>query len=489
VVISLRQLRLGLPRVTAAALLLAASPLIAKAQPVPPGDQYPGTGGNPPNTASSGPGTEPAQKQSESIWTRDTLTGDWNGWRTKLEDAGVRLQLQEQSELWGNLAGGVHRGVVYNGLTTGSIAFDLEKLLGWTGAKFFVNAYQIHGRGPSANLAGNLQLVSNIEATRDTKLYDLWLEQSLLDNKLNVRIGQEGANDEMMTTQYGALFLNSSFGFPGLPAADLPSGGPNYPMATPFVRARYDVSDRFTLVGAVFNGDPAPPGGGDPQLRDRGGTAFRLNDHVLAFAELWYSTNQGEHATGLPGTYKLGAWFSSSRYTDELRATNGLSLANPASSGVAVGHSSNYAIYGIIDQMVWQRPGTQDQGIGLFLQVMGAPGGYNLANLFVLAGMNWKAPFAAREQDVFGLGVAYLGISPAARRFSNDIVFFTGRGSLYRSNETVLEATYLYQVTPWWTLQPDAQFVINPGAGIPSAVSAVPLKNAFLLGVRATVQF
>jgi porin len=103
--------------------------------------------------------------------------------------------------------------------------------------------------------------------------------------------------------------------------------------------------------------------------------------------------------------------------------------------------------------------------------------------------MNWKAPFATREHDVFGLGVAYLGISPAARRLSNDIVFFTGHGSPYRSNETVLEATYLYQVTPWWALQPDAQFVINPGAGIPSAVSAVPLKNAFLLGVRATVQF
>ena len=52
------------------------------------------------------------------------------------------------------------------------------------------------------------------------KLYDLWMEQPLSET-FDLRLGQEGANDELMTSLYGALFLNSSFGFPGLPAADL----------------------------------------------------------------------------------------------------------------------------------------------------------------------------------------------------------------------------------------------------------------------------
>lgn len=43
--------------------------------------------------------------------------------------------------------------------------------------------------------------------------------------------------------------------------------------------------------------------------------------------------------------------------------------------------------------MVWQKPGTKNQGIGLFLQVMGAPDAFNQSNLFVEAGMNWKGPF------------------------------------------------------------------------------------------------
>ena len=115
----------------------------------------------------------------------------------------------------------------------------------------------------------------------------------------------------MMISQYSGVFLNSSFGFPGLPAADLPSGGPNYPMATPFVRGQFQATSKITLVGAVFNGDPAPNGPGDPQLRDKGGVAFRLNDHVLAFSEVWFSTGQEDEAANLPGTYKLGVWYNS----------------------------------------------------------------------------------------------------------------------------------------------------------------------------------
>lgn len=94
--------------------------------------------------------------------------------------------------MWGNLAGGLGTCAVYDGLTTASVKLDLQKLLGWTGATFFVKAYQIHGRGPTTDLTGNLQPVSGIEATRDTKRCDLWLEQTALDGRLSLRLGQEG---------------------------------------------------------------------------------------------------------------------------------------------------------------------------------------------------------------------------------------------------------------------------------------------------------
>ena len=427
---------------------------------------------------------QPPALEPGSIWQQESLSGDWGGLRTRLTDAGVIVALQQQSEFWGNLSGGLSRGGAYDGLLTASLTIDLDKAAGWKGANFFVSGFQIQGVGPTALRVGALQTISNIEATASTKLYDLWLEQHLFDGRLSLRLGQEGANDEMMLTQYGALFLNSSFGFPALLALDLPSGGPDYPLATPFVRASFQAADQLTLVAAVYNGDPAPPGTGDPQLRDRHGTAFRLNDHALSFAELWYSPNPGP-----PATYKVGMWVDSGRFADPLTATNGLSLANPASTGIPLQHSTDHAVYAIIDQMIWKKPNTETQGLSLFVQVMHAPENRNLSDLFVEGGLNWKGIIPGRSHDAAGLAVTHAGIGAAAVHFGNDALSFTGFGSPYSPGETIVEATYRARLTPWLKVQPDLQWVVNPGAGIPSTQSPVPLKNALVLGARFTVDF
>jgi len=406
--------------------------------------------------------------------------------RQKLKDLGITFSLHERSEVWADVSGGGRQGTSYNGLTIAKLDVDLDKLVGWSGAEFFTSAFDVHGHGPSGSMVGNLQLASNLEATPSVKLYDLWLDQSVFDKKLSVRFGQEGANDEMMVTAYGGLFLNSSFGFPGMPAADLPSGGPNYPLATPFVRLQLKPTDNLTILGAVYNGDPAPPGPGNPQIRDRDGTAFRLNDHALAFGEVWYSPDPNASAN-LPTTYKLGVWYSSDQFPDQRLDNTGGLLANPASSGLPLTHTGDWAFYGIVDQKVWQRPGSKDQGIGVFLQVMAGPSNRNLSNLFVEGGMNWLAPFAERPDDTFGLAFSYLGISPAARDFSRDLVSFGRAAAPYASNETVLEATYLATLTNWLTLQPDLQYVINPGAGgVPGPFGTRSLPNALVIGMRAT---
>lgn len=440
----------------------------------------------PAHAASMGeaPPNNEAQSPPASLFERQTLTGDWGGLRTQMQDQGIKFGLQEQSELWGNLTGGIRRGATYDGLTTGTLRVDLEKLVGLPGTSFFASAYQIHGRGPSQHLVGNLQLVSNLEATPGTKLYDLWLETAFMGGRLNLRLGQEGANDEFMVTQYGALFINSSFGFPAVTASDLPSGGPNYPLATPFIRLRYDTGGGISLATALFNGDPAPLGPGDPQRRDASGTAFRLNGHALGIAELAFTPP----AMLLKGTYKFGAWFHSARFTDPYLDTAGLPLASAASTGVPLQHDHNYGFYAVADQMVWHRGKDADQGIGLFMEIMGAPGDRNGTNLSIEAGLNWNAPFPERENDLAGLAIAWQGISPASRAYSRDLSAQAGT-AVYARGETVIEATYLYQIAPWWALQPDAQVVVNPGANIPSVLSTKPLKDAVTLGLRTAITF
>ena len=373
-------------------------------------------------------------------------------------------------------------------LSTASLAIDLDKAVGWQGASFFADGFVIEGIGPTARLVGALQLVSGIEATPSVKLYDLWLEQQLFGRSLSLRLGQEGASDEMMLSRYASLFLNSSFGYPALPALDLPSGGPNYPLATPFVRAQFQATRDITLVGAIYTDDPAPPGSGDPQLRDRHGTAFRLDDHTLSFAELWYSPSLLARLD-LPATYKFGMWIATGPFADQLTGTDGLSLANPASNGSPLQHASDYAIYAIVDQMVWKKPNTEAQGIGLFAQIMHAPQDRNPSDLFIEGGLNWKGAIPGRSHDAAGLAVTYAGIGGAKRRYGEDLVFYDGSGAPFSPGETIIEATYRARLTPWFKVQPDVQFVINPGAGIPTAQSRQPLKDAVVLGVRVTVNF
>jgi porin len=420
----------------------------------------------------------------------DTLLGDWDGLRSRLLDYGIGFGLQEQSELWGNLTGGLRRGAAYDGLALASLCIDLDAATKarWQGAHVFVSGFQVHGIGPTPELVGSLQLISGLEATPSAKLYDLWFEQQLFGNKFSLRFGQEGANDELMLSQYAGLFLNSSFGFPALLALDLPSGGPNYPLASPFVRGQFQANDEITLIGAVYTDDPAPPGVGDPQQRDLHGTAFRLNDHTLSFAELWYSPGVLARF-GQPGTYKLGMWVATGPFADPLTATDGLSLANPQSTGSPLRHATDHGFYAVIDQTIWRQPNTAAQGISLFLQVMHAPGDRNPSDLFIDGGLNWKGPVPGRSHDIAGLAVTYAGISAAERQYGSDVVFDTGSGAPYSPGETIVEATYYAWLTPWFKVQPDLQFVVNPRAGVPGAQSAQPLKNALVLGIRVTVDF
>jgi porin len=418
----------------------------------------------------------------------DTLLGDWTGMRPFMAAHGVGYGLQNQTELWGNFAGGRERGAAADGLLTASLCVDLDKALSWKGATLFASGLQIYGPEPTQELVGALQMVSSIEGAYSTKLYDLWFEQSLFDGKLLVRFGQEGADEEMMAAGLAGLYLNSSFGYPAILAIDLPSGGPNYPLAVPFFRLDYSPTPEISLLGAVYTDNPAPPGTGDPELRDRHGTAFRLNDHDLAFTELWYSP--GFLASqGLPGTYKLGVWYATGPFDDVARATDGLSLANPASNGIPVEHFGDYAVYGIINQLLWHKPATEAQGIGYFLQVMHVPDDRNLSDWFIEGGLNWKGPFPGRSHDQAGIAVTYAGIGAAARQLSRTAVFYSGLGTPYAQGEPIIEATYRLRLTPWFKIQPDLQYVISPGAGIPTPQNPAPLKNAFVAGVRFTINF
>src|SRR5260221_6850289 len=207
-----------------AAILFSRVPPVSAQSTEKPADQ-PGDQAATESGAPSHPG---------GLWQREMLTGDWGGLRTALEQKGLSLGANEIGEVLGNITGGIKRGTVFEGRLEMLVDLDLDKAVGWSGATFHANAYQIHGRGLSANdLGNNILIASGIEATRATRLFDLWLQQELFDGLLSIRIGQIAADDEFFVSQYAANFINSTFGWPDILATVLPSGGPAYPPPAP----------------------------------------------------------------------------------------------------------------------------------------------------------------------------------------------------------------------------------------------------------------
>lgn len=427
------------------------------------------------------------------------LLGDMWGLRPALSNYGMTLSVVEQSEALGNLTGGVRQGFDYDGLTTMTLQMDTQRAFGWNGGLFNVSGLQIHGNNLSAENLMSLQTASGIEADRTTRLWELWYQQKFLDDKLDVKIGQQSLDQEFMVSQNAGYFVNTMFGWPMLPSADMPAGGPAYPLSALGVRTRLYVNDSVTLLAGVYNGSPVLDNSApDPQVNNCCGVSFPLNGGALAIAELQYSypaAGAVVHTSGadsLAGTYKIGVWYDTESFADQRLDNIGLSLANPASTGVALTHRGDYGFYAVADQMIYRSKDDPDQTFNIFVRPMIAPEqDRNLISFSINAGLTVHEPLPGRSNDIFGIGMGSTRVSNAASGFDEDFEFYNpGVYWPVRRWETFIEATYQYQVMPWWQIQPDIQYVINPGAGIVNPNDPTQsIKNELVTGVRTTITF
>jgi porin len=93
-----------------------------------------------------------------------------------------------------------------------------------------------------------------------------------------------------------------------------------------------------------------------------------------------------------------------------------------------------------------------------------------------------------RPNDTVGIAAAYARVGDNARGLDADIGLFGNFFYPVRSSETVIEMTYKTQLAPWWVLQPDLQYVINPGGGVLNPDGSLR-RNALVIGVRTILNF
>jgi porin len=454
-----------------------------------------------PASPTSGDAEETAQPPSDEgdTFTQGNLLGDIGGLRSFLGRYGVTFGLQETSELFGNPTGGVRTGVAYNGATLMGLGVDTERAVGLPGGTFNISAWQIHGHDLTADNLRTVQPLTEAEAIASTRLWELWYQQSFLDERLDVKLGQQAIDTEFMITDYGSLFLNSAMGWPALPGNDMYAGGPTFPLSSLGVRLRARPASDLTLLAGIY--DDNPPGGpfdDDSQVRgtERSGTAFNLNTGALIIAELQYTVNQpsngggGQASAGLPGTYKFGGWFDTGGFPDQRYDNTGVPLASPASNGNPRTLRQNFSLYGVMDQMVWRRAPDGPQSVGLFLRAMGAPGDRNLVDFSINGGVSLKAPVRGRDNDTAGVGFGIAKIGGAAIGFDKDTAFYSGAPYPVRSAETFVEVTYQFVVTPWLQVQPDFQYFFLPSGGVANPNDpGQRIGNEAVFGVHTNIVF
>ena len=420
-----------------------------------------------------------------SDWlSADGITGDWGGLRGKLASCGIAFLGSEQAEVWGNTTGGLERGMVYTGLLKFGLNVDLDKAAGWCGASVGTTWFWLSGRDASQDLVGNFLTISGIAGFNTLRMFELWFQQNLLDDKISLRFGQLTADTEFVISKYGATFINATFGWSAFLYMNLPGGGPQFPTGTLGVRLALNPWDWFKFQTAIFQGNVYP------QNVNLHGFRWRLDSQNGFFFlnEAQFLWNQSEKQRGFRGEFKAGAWLDTAKFTE----ANSDNLVR-----------GNYGFYFILDQMLYSKPaedrtaarkdskrvlgetngdGTasaehkSDQGLGWFGRIGFNPQDHDFIGFYFDTGLTYKGLIPTRGDDTLGVAFAYARLSSGARQAQiND-------GSVGVGAEMVLEATYQAPITKWMSVQPDLQVIINPGGN-------QDLGNAIVIGGRISITF
>ncbi len=403
--------------------------------------------------------------------------GDPAGFRKWLGDRGIVYGLEYTNDLLANVHGGTRVGTIDQGKLQGILTVDFGKLAGWRGLTLFTNFFHIHNTGRiRRDYVGGINTIAAIEAVPATRLSEIWLEQKFAGGAASVRAGQLAVDAEFFIAESSVWFLQSDW--PTIAASNLPSGGAAYPLSTPGIRGRYDLSQNVSLLLAAFNGDPAGPGDGDEQMRNRHGLNFRVRDPAFLIGEAQFRNNYRPADRGLSTIVKIGGWGHLGEFDDQRIAAGGQFLANPLSSGVPLQHRGNRGVYATFDQQLW-RPsgGGPDSGIVAYSRMSMSPSDRNPISAYVDGGVTFGGFIAGRPDDKFGASVIYARFSDSIRAFDRGTVVFTGTRTPIRDSETSLEFSYLAQIVPGWTVQPDLQFIRHPGGGTS--------RNATVAGARS----
>ena len=329
------------------------------------------------------------------------------------------------------------------------LTLDLEVAAGIQGGRIFVYGQNVHGDPLSLRSVGDFQLFSNIDSTisdtdrpQFTAVAEYWYEQQLVDDTVRLKFGKQDANADFAYSDVAGDFVHSSFGLaPTIPLPTFPSQALGAAMF-------WAATDDIVLGGGVYDGT-LPDG---PQGVRWGFDTLGHNGAMFLTQCEW--TGQTGPNEQLPWTVRLGGWHHNA---DDLW-TDFAVVPNPK--------ESNGGGWIIGDRMLFKESyGSDDaQGLAGFAMYSWTRADRNVFDSSLAAGLVYSGLVPRRDEDLLGVGVAVANLSDDFREAE------LRNSTILETREIATELFYKCRLTPAVTLQPEMQYITNPGAQYSDAV-------------------
>ncbi len=391
--------------------------------------------------------------------TQPTLTGDWGGLRTKLAQEGFNFRASYIGEYAYSFSGGKRIGGDYAQQLAVGADVDMGKLAGLTGGTVHISFNLREGRSTTADYIGNKIAVQEIYGDGNNfRFAELSYQQALFDDAVDLKGGFFVMGDDFARTGILCDFENDAFcAHPTSLPSD--SGWSDYPAGKWGARVKLNFPGDMYAETGVFEVNPT-------YADHDNGFKLSLQGSTGVLVPIEFGKTVKFGSAGLVGHYKIGAYYDSSQAPD---VTNS-----------SITYTGRYGFYALADQMLWSfEPGT-DRGLIAVANVTVSDKRTSSIPTFFTLALVAQGPFAARPHDFIALGYVRDYVNSNVINKENALLESSGVSNPNLAlGEHILELAYGLQATPWLQINPNVQFVGNPGA-----FSFKHVPDAWVVGVH-----
>ncbi len=383
--------------------------------------------------------------RDEAFGTCDHFSDNLWGLHSRLEENyGLSFEIIYRQDIFWNTRGGNSTKSPPDHPRMAGLYLELDTAAAglWQNGTFFAGLEYMSGTHPSESRVGDWQYMSWISTDHTrAQISEFWYRHSFLEDAFWVKLGKMEANTDFNAIDYSLDFINSSAALnPTIPI-------PSYPDQDWGLVAGIEPSEHFAVNAGIYQGTLNGS-------RSIGNTLDDLRGPMLIIEPSFkYEIN------GLPGKINAGAWWNGRKFDayHEYRTNR-------------TTYGRSYGFYGFIQQLLWkENPDDAEctQGVGVYGQYGWVPKDRSEIDSFIGGGLTWQGAVRGRDEDVAGLGAF--------------CVYFSDSAGFDDRAETAVELFYKAWLTGWLVLQPDVQFISNPGG--------VGNRNALAVGGRVEFVF